>query len=415
MAVTTLPKNAREVLQLGRGERLLYGSVIAFHRLTGRWDYPMRTCGDLERMTTLDKIYWVHKAERPIQRARPGAGLEAFFAAQRSLSIELPDQFRPTTTVTLSAAGDLMRHPFLGASSKVLYRDVEDELFSVDVSMANLECNVMTSGSALSMRSTEGPALSFSPEEFEVVTGSGSRPFSFLATACNHSLDFGQDGVASTITALRNSRIAFHGTNESEEDARRCVVVDRRGIKIGIIAWTFGLNARRPPADSAWIVNRTNLNDVVDAVDFVGITHQVEAARGSGVDFVVAHLHWGLEHEMYPTPEQRGVAQRLAEIGVDLIIGHHPHVLQPVEYYRTNRDPDRVVPIYYSLGNLTNPFSAAHACRSGVAQVTVAKGVCRGDHIKTYVAQAGCTLVDQRADADTGTLRIVRAPAVPQL
>lgn len=105
----------------------------------------------------------------------------------------------------------------------------------------------------------------------------------------------------------------------------------------------------------------------VEAADLDQLTRQIEHARGAGVDFLVGSPPLGLEHELYPIPEQLELAHHLAELGVDAVLGHHPHVLQPMELYRTRRDPRRLVPIYYSLGNLINPFTAPDSCRSGVA------------------------------------------------
>ncbi len=123
---------------------------------------------------------------------------------------------------------------------------------------------------------------------------------------------------------------------------------------------------------------------------------------------VVAQLHWGLEHESYPRPDQLGVARHLAELGVDIVIGHHPHVVQPLECYRTNRDPDRVVPIYYSLGNLLTPFSHPAFRASWIARITLAKGVARDGTTRTYVAKAYKVEVFQEINTKAEQLRLVR-------
>ena len=120
------------------------------------------------------------------------------------------------------------------------------------------------------------------------------------------------------------------------------------------------------------------LNARPSEVDFTQLEEQLAHGRRAGVDFVIAQLHWGMEYELYPRPEQVELAHHLADLGVDAIVGHHPHVLQPVEHYRTRRDPDRVVPVFYSLGNLTNPFSAPYLCRSGVARIELARGTAGG-------------------------------------
>jgi poly-gamma-glutamate synthesis protein (capsule biosynthesis protein) len=89
------------------------------------------------------------------------------------------------------------------------------------------------------------------------------------------------------------------------------------------------------------------------------------------------------------------VAHALAERGVDAIVGHHPHVLQPFEGHRPQRDRGRHVPIFYSLGNLTNPFSAPYLCQGGVARLQLAKGQCAGGRRETHVADASLEGVEQ--------------------
>lgn len=137
------------------------------------------------------------------------------------------------------------------------------------------------------------------------------------------------------------------------------------------------------------------LNEPPDRIDFSPLARQLRQCAEARVDFVVAHLHWGMEFEFYPRPQQVDVAHRVAELGVDAIIGHHPHVLQPVEYYTTRRDPDRIVPIYYSLGNLTVPFAAPDFRRSGVARIDLVKGRCRDGSTRTYVGSARLVEVEQ--------------------
>lgn len=123
----------------------------------------------------------------------------------------------------------------------------------------------------------------------------------------------------------------------------------------------------------------------------------------------IAHLHWGMEHEFYPRVAQVELARHLAELGFDVILGHHPHVVQPMECYRTRRDPDRVVPIYYSLGNLVNPFSAPYLCRSFVARITLAKGTRPDGALRTYVREARTIEIVQEADVEGETLRLRHA------
>lgn len=400
---------ARDVLDVPWREALQFRAVLAFADLTGIWRAGMTTTGDLAGMTRRDILYWLYKAKHPVRCAEPGSGLEAYFAAARERRCEIPDGFEIEHELTLSAVGDLMNHEYLGRSRDSLYRHVEALVLGADVAMANLECVVTDAPrSPFVITASSGPRLSLSADELDAVTGGGARRrYDFLATACNHSLDFDEDGVASTIAALRARGIAFHGVSEHEADARRACILERRGVRLGIVSFTFGTNARKPPPERPNIVNVAQLNGSVEQLDLDLLGTQLAHCRAERVDFVIAQLHWGLEHELYPRPAQLEVAHHLAELGVDAIFGHHPHVIQPMELYRTRRDPDRLVPIYYSLGNLTTPFSEAWTCRSQVAKVRLSAGRTKDGARRTYVAEASADEVVQTADTGTRTLALV--------
>jgi poly-gamma-glutamate synthesis protein (capsule biosynthesis protein) len=240
----------------------------------------------------------------------------------------------------------------------------------------------------------------------EVLAGYQGRRYAFLSAACNHSLDFGEEGVRSTADALHSLGITFHGINETADEAGEARLLERKGIAVAVISHTFGLNGWQAPSDRPWIVNRTRLNDAEAHQDYSLIDRQIAHARDAGADFIIAQLHWGMEFEHYPRPAQLDVAHALAEHGIDAIFGHHPHVLQPSEYYRTCRDPDRIVPIFYSLGNLTNPFRDPRLCRSLVARIGLAKGRTADGHIRTYVQRAGADTVVQSIDISTRRIEL---------
>ena len=392
----------REASRLSFRDGLVYDGLCALADLTGLWRFPARASGDLEDMTFRDKVYWLYKTSRPIQHAVRGSRLAEYFAMTASPS--LPEGFAIMSDVTLSAVGDLMPHPYMSGSRACLYREVASVIFDADLAMANLECVVLDAAPKLEIDFKTGPPVAMDRAAFEVASGS-ERTFDFLATACNHSLDFGEAGVASTIAAVRARGIAFHGVNEQDADADRATILERNGIRFGIVSHTFGTNAHR--ARRPRIVNHTKLNRAVTDIDFSTLVAQLRHCNASQVDFVVAQLHWGMEFEMYPRPEQLAVAHHIAELGADLIIGHHPHVLQPVEHYRTRRDVERFVPIYYSLGNLTNPFSLSYMWRSGVARVVIAKGRRADGSTGTYVRRAETIEVEQRMASQTIALHPV--------
>jgi poly-gamma-glutamate capsule biosynthesis protein CapA/YwtB (metallophosphatase superfamily) len=403
---------AKDIFKLSPKEWLIYNGMIAFYRLTGLWRYPIPASGDRETMRRIDVIYWLYKAQFPVERATKNSGLEAFFKKQALFRWALPHGFKPTSTLQLSSVGDLMDHPYLPNSADALYDEVSELIFGADISMANLECVIYPQASAsFTIRPGVSPPLHYKSASFSAIKGFCGRNYSFMATACNHSLDCGEEGVASTINTLRAEGIAFNGVNESEQDARAATIIERGGFRIGFISYTFGLNGKKPPQDKPWIVNRAHLTKRFEDINFTQIENQVRYCLANKVDMTVAQLHWGMEHEYYPRPEQLKIAHYLAELGFDIVIGHHPHVVQPVEYYQTWRDPDRVVPIYYSLGNLVTPFSHPAFRHSHVAQIKLAKGITKGGETRTYVELANTVEVFQVIDESDEKIRIVKKDA----
>lgn len=401
----------REYARLPRRQALIYGAVLRLIEATGRWRFPIHASGDYEEMQLRDILYWLHKAKHHILRPERGSHLQAYFDAQQQFQWSLPDDFAGSRDLSISAVGDLMDNEYL-VNSPGLYRNVADQILGVDLPMANLECVVLDEPSETPrFDGKTAPRLRIDSRTMDVLSSYEGRRYAFLSAACNHSLDFGLEGVRATTTALRDSDIAFHGINETADDAGRALFLEKNGMLIAVLSHTFGLNAWKPPPDRPWIVNRTRLNDALAHIDLSLVDRQIAHARNAGADFLIAQLHWGMEFEHYPRPEQLELAHALAERGIDAIFGHHPHVIQPYEFYRTHRDPARVVPIFYSLGNLTNPFRDPRLCRSLLARIDIAKGADASGRTKTYVRRAWAETVIQSIDVQTRQIDLRLAAA----
>lgn len=403
-----LPVTPLDMFNLPFRKWLLFKVTIFFFRLTGLWKHPVKRTGDFEKMTFLDIAYWIHKVTHPMKTAQCGSGIEHFFEKQKYQELSIPHNFQIKSELSISSVGDLITHSYLENSKNILYNDVSELIFNVDIAMGNLECPILTgNGIPLGFSTDAAPVLSYDHKTFSVILGNDKKKYDFLATACNHSLDFGIEAVNSTVSTLKKEGIAFNGLNLNKDDVRRTAILEKNGFKIGVVAYTFGLNAHKPPKDKPYLVNTMHLNDGVAANNFMQLTSQIKYCHENNVQFIIAHLHWGLEHEFYPTPEQIDLAHHLAEMGIDAIVGHHPHVIQPMELYLTARDPLRVVPIYYSLGNLVNSFSAPYLCLSGVMRVTLMKGVLDNGVERVYVKSASQEKVRQYVNETNQTIQLV--------
>jgi hypothetical protein len=376
------PLTPKDVVRLPPLKRFMVNAMLHAVRFSGRWDYPRVTAGDFPNMTFVDKLYWFYKSQYPVCRGERGRNLEEFFAKNRRRKISLPSGFIPQQSITLSAVGDLMQHDALAGQHYSPYQTIADTLFSADVSFANLESPLTGQDlKNLSVREDESPALCMSRSQFERLKGDGSRHFTVMATACNHSLDFGEEGVLTTRSSLTKAGIRPVGTNEDVEGEGRGEIIETKGVRIGFIAATFGLNGKPLPENKEYLVNRIALNQVSGAVDLGLLETQIAWCRLQRCDFIVASLHWGVECEFFPASRQITLAHRIIELGADLILGHHPHVIQPIEYYTPKRDPYRIAPIYYSLGNLSNPFETPFMALSLLSLIELSKGTFNGKSV----------------------------------
>lgn len=163
-----------------------------------------------------------------------------------------------------------------------------------------------------------------------------------LTTANNHALDTGIQGLESTLLAIRENNMANIGSQLVGE--KPYLISEVNGIKVGILAYTQSLNGLDFYLDSEEKKSQINTLDE----DLVK-TH-IGQAIGDGADFIVVCPHWGNEYQSMPTEDQVSLARNMIEWGADLVIGSHPHVIQPKETYQATDGREGL--IYYSLGNL---------------------------------------------------------------
>lgn len=166
--------------------------------------------------------------------------------------------------------------------------------------------------------------------------------FDLMLTANNHTLDRRDKGLKFTIAALDSLSIHHTGTYVDMQSREESVpfMVDVNGFNVSFLNYTYGTNGIKVQGEA-----------VVDYIDKNRISSDVKKARGGGADIVVANMHWGDEYVLEPVKSQRSLADFLVGTGIDLIIGGHPHVVQPYEI-RSNPVTDNPVPVVYSLGNL---------------------------------------------------------------
>lgn len=243
--------------------------------------------------------------------------------------------------VRIVAVGDIMMHHDVQASARQaggglqdLWTDVTPLLREADLAFANLETPVAPR--------TGEPGRPFQFNAPEGLPGAlRASGFRVLAVANNHSYDQGRAGLEETLERLRSEGLVAVGAGRTRAEAEAPEIVAARGLKVAFLAFTALFNVD---------LNRRSGEPWVCPLDPDRAVAAVRGARDLA-DAVVVSLHWGVEYSHEPTPRQRDLAGRLAEAGADLILGHHPHVLQPVEVIERNGHRTLVA---YSLGNFVS-------------------------------------------------------------
>lgn len=382
-----LPNSPDEVLQVSAPP--LRAILAGFQWLANRkrlWRYPAaKAATAAEEMSIIDNLYWIYKTSRPIteyERDLP-AELRPETTPPETM---LPDGFAESASMTIGAGGDLLRSAGIDGSQDRLFENVADLLFDQDISFANFESPVTTQPLVEEVIGDQGPPTECcSATQFDILTSHKGKRFDILNTSNNHMFDMGVEGVETTLATLNDRQILPLGTNKSPEDHGRALVITRNGIKLGFASAAFGLNGRDLPEADHYRINISRLLSKKGPPDLSLLKRQIDDCKAQGCDFIIASVHWGFEFELFPRAVQIKAARELVEYGADTILSHHPHVIQPVEFYRPARDPDRVAVIAHSLGSLTWGFMAPHIVLSTILNLRLAKGAKNGTPA-TYLA-----------------------------
>ena len=182
--------------------------------------------------------------------------------------------------------------------------------------------------------------------------------FDVVLTANNHSNDTGSVGLRRNLEVIRERELAYLGTRLSEEEPDY-IIADCNGIKIGLLCYSYDdspagsdyvtLNGHKLKEDEEKLVSTFNENEL--DVFYTDVAENMAAMEAEGAEAVMLYLHWGDEYQTKPNGTQKEMAQELCNLGVDVIVGGHPHVVQPVQLLTSENDEDQKTLCVYSLGN----------------------------------------------------------------
>src|ERR1017187_5673892 len=266
--------------------------------------------------------------------------------------------------VSFAVAGDVIPHEPVRAAAAAagdgsqgwgsLFADVAEVFQKADFGFVNLETPV-------------APAHSHGSKPFmfdapvALLDGLKANGIKIVSFANNHVMDQGWAGFTETREHLRDEGLLFAGSGDTAQQAWQPVIVEANGIKVGWLGMTRWLNGNHnPDKDDQPHVNFSPYpgeSGGAPGADEAQVLEAVKQARAK-CDLLVGSIHWGIEYAPAPRPEDVETAHKMLDPGASVIVGHHPHVLQPVETYRTADGRDTV--IFYSLGNFLSNQSRSY-------------------------------------------------------
>ena len=288
---------------------------------------------------------------------------------QEALSIPEPATEDPQPPeIRLVMVGDILLHTPLAESGRtpegsydfsVVFANLKEEIQGADVALVNQE--VIIGGAELGVSGY--PSFNAPYELGDALMEAG---FDIVLHATNHALDKGKQGLLNCLSFWRENYpdTPVLGIHDSRESQQEIYVYEQQGIRIAILNYTYGTNGISLPEDMPYAVDLLEKERVID-----DLQRAQELA-----DFVVVCPHWGKEYVLEQVKSQESWAQIFVENGADLILGTHPHVIEPIAQITSENGNQALV--YYSLGNFVNWTSGTGAGVSnrmvgGMAQVTI--------------------------------------------
>ena len=273
------------------------------------------------------------------------------------------------TTFTMAAIGDIMCHntQYNDAYDKetdsydfsYVFDDISLYTKTADICVGNLETTFAGEDVGYSGYPTFNTPDSLAYELKDIGVD-------VLSTAGNHALDKGFNGLSRTIDVLNDADIAHTGTYKTEEEQNTILTKYVKGIKIAFVNFTYGTNGIPIPSGKEFCVNLID-NDL--------ITKQLDLAKSQNPDIIVACMHWGNEYKTTPNDTQKELSTFLFQNGVDIILGTHPHVLEPMEKQTVTLEDGTTKDgfVIYSLGNFISGQTAENTKTSIILNLTITK------------------------------------------
>ena len=274
---------------------------------------------------------------------------------------EPTDPEAPVSTATVLATGDLLMHKKVIDSGKQedgsydfssIFRYISPIVQQADYAVANLETTL--AGTDNGYAYSGNPKFN-SPDA--IVDAAKDAGFQMLLTANNHSLDTGLVGFKRTVQVVRQKGLETLGTYLTA-DEKKWTVVNVNGINLGMVCYTYsdGFNQSGKPVlnfvnelSEEGLLNYFTYDHLPEFYEELGT--YVKEMKAAGADATILFIHWGTEYRLSADTNQAAMAQALCDLGIDAIVGGHPHVVEPMDLLTSSQDPSHKTVVLYSLGN----------------------------------------------------------------
>lgn len=305
----------------------------------------------------------------------------------------------PKPSVTLMMVGDILLHTRIEEYSRnedgtynfdAIFANTAEKISAADLALVNQE--VIIGGVKLGVSGY--PSFNAPYEIGDALVTAG---FDVVLHATNHALDKKKNGVLNCLAFWEENYpeigvLGIHGSAEAQDEL---YIAEIEGIRIAVLNYTYGTNGIALPEDMPY---------AVDMLEEAAVTRDLTLAKEQA-DFVIVCPHWGTEYRLTPDKSQQKWAELFLEYGADLVIGTHPHVIEPVEWM-TNEATGEQMLVYYSIGNFVNWTSGTSAGTAnrmvgGMANITIELDENGEAYIADYGVEAVVCHVENREDGIT--------------
>ena len=282
---------------------------------------------------------------------------------------DINKEIKEDTNIKMAVIGDIMCHnsQYKDAYDQktntydfsYVFEDIKEYISSADIAIGNLE----TTFAGKERGYSNYPRFN-TPEQL----AQNLKDFGIdvVSTANNHCMDTNYTGLVSTLKYLDEAGIAHTGTNETAEKQNDIMVKNVNDIKIAFLSFTYGTNGITIPSDKSYAVN---------LIDEDLILKQIGLAKEKNPDLICVSMHWGIEYQLKQNSEQEKLKDLLFNNGVDIILGSHPHVLQPMEKQTITLEDGSTKDCFviYSLGNFMSGQTKENTRNSVILNIDITK------------------------------------------